>query len=94
MVPLTTILFKSTPPFTQSNIDGGALESNIDEGALVSDPVDHDQLDDDISYTPSECSDDPESEDEVTLTSSALSNKGLTCLSSSVLLDTEPTDIN
>ena len=30
----------------------------------MSDPIDHDSLADDISYTPSECSDDPESEDE------------------------------
>merc|ERR1711862_687786 len=46
---------ESTPTSNQSNVGGGAL---------VSEAVDQDEWAGDISYTPSECSDDPESEDE------------------------------
>merc|ERR1711862_127025 len=46
---------ESTPTSNLSNVGGGAL---------VSEAVDQDEWADDISYTPSECSDDPESEDE------------------------------
>ena len=62
ILPLTAAdTFKDATPSTPSDC---VNSSNIDEGALVSDPIDHDSLADDISYTPSECSDDPESEDE------------------------------
>ena len=60
ILPLTAETFKDVTPSTPSD---HINSFNIDQGALVSEPIDHDPLADDIFYTPSECSDDPVSED-------------------------------